>query len=148
MSAITSLSILKITSILVALFAILFPLLLSYAFKGRIAQYLSPPYSFQDIPDLSGRLAVVTGANTGIGKVTVRELARKNAHVIATTRDKVKGEAAIAEIRKELGDSVKISLVLLDLASFSSVEKAVKDIKSVISKHSLKLDILILNVSH
>jgi hypothetical protein len=68
--------IIRITSIFVAIFAISFPVLLSFAFKGRISKFISPPYSFDDIPDLSGQLAIVTGTNTGIGKVTVRELAR------------------------------------------------------------------------
>ncbi|CAG8779575.1 30819_t:CDS:2, partial [Racocetra persica] len=40
------------------------------------------------IPDLSGKVAIVTGANTGIGIVTARELARKNAHVFVASRSK------------------------------------------------------------
>jgi short-subunit dehydrogenase len=67
--------------------------------------------------------------------------------VIATARDKAKGEAAIKDLKNELGESVKISFVLLDLASFSSIEKAVKEIKSIISKQSLNLNMLILNVT-
>ena len=67
--------------------------------------------------------------------------------MIATARDKVKGEAAIEEIRKDIGFPVKISLVLMDLASFASVDNAAKEMKKLISSmKGPKLDMLILNV--
>ncbi|KDN83844.1 hypothetical protein KCH_44930 [Kitasatospora cheerisanensis KCTC 2395] len=50
------------------------------------------------IPDLTGKLAVVTGANSGIGLVTARELARAGAEVVLAVRDPARGAAAAAGI--------------------------------------------------
>ena len=51
-----------------------------------------------DLPDLSGRTAVVTGANSGIGREAARELARAGARVVLAVRDVAKGEAAAAQM--------------------------------------------------
>ncbi len=45
------------------------PLLLSWYVRGWVAKYDSPEYGFDDIPSQAGKVAVVTGGNTGIGKV-------------------------------------------------------------------------------
>lgn len=63
--------------ILVVVLAIVFPLLCSLVGGGQLATYVSPSYGFHDIPNLIGKVAIVTGSNTGIGYVTARELARK-----------------------------------------------------------------------
>ena len=68
-----------------------------------------------DLPDLDGRTAVVTGANSGIGLVTARELARVGAHVVLAVRDPERGRTAAASIT---GSS---EIRLLDLADLSSV---------------------------
>jgi NAD(P)-dependent dehydrogenase (short-subunit alcohol dehydrogenase family) len=98
-------------------------LLFSYIAGGWVAKYTSPPYSFDDIPNLAGKVAIVTGTNTGIGYVTARELARKGATVIATARSKSKGESAIAKMKSEIGSSspVDIRFMELDLASFENI---------------------------
>ncbi|HEX7136146.1 MAG TPA: oxidoreductase [Iamia sp.] len=74
-----------------------------------------------DIPDLTGRLAVVTGATSGLGTVTARELARHGAHVVLTARDPRRGAATLDRLRSAVpGASVEVRP--LDLASLASVE--------------------------
>jgi NAD(P)-dependent dehydrogenase (short-subunit alcohol dehydrogenase family) len=55
-----------------------------------------------DISQLHGRLAVVTGANSGIGWYTALELARAGSEVVLTSRTEVKGRGAVARIRQQL----------------------------------------------
>ena len=128
-------------SIVVALLAALSPLLMSIAAPGWMALYLSPPFTFNDIEDLTGKVAIVTGANTGIGKVTVRELARKGAHVIATARNQAKGKLALRDIQAELQGRGKINYLDLDLSSMNSVSSFVDSFRSL----NLPVDMLILN---
>ena len=59
---------------------------------------MAAKWSADQIPDQSGRTAVVTGANSGLGLVTARGLARAGASVVLACRDVRKGEAAAAEI--------------------------------------------------
>jgi NAD(P)-dependent dehydrogenase (short-subunit alcohol dehydrogenase family) len=72
------------------------------------------------IPDQSGRIAVVTGANSGLGLVTARELARRGALVVLACRNMEKGKAALAEVT-EAASGATPELTQLDLASLSSV---------------------------
>jgi len=72
------------------------------------------------IPTLSGRVALITGANTGIGLVTARELARAGAQVFVACRSQAKGQAALATIRAVVPDA-KLELLTLDLGDFDSV---------------------------
>lgn len=69
---------------------------------------------------MDGRVAIVTGGNTGIGKETVRGLAREGATVVLACRDAAKGEAARAELEPSVGPG-KIRVMPLDLADLSSV---------------------------
>lgn len=75
--------------------------------------------------DLSGKVAIVTGANTGIGLVTARVLAKIGAHVIIACRDTAKGQAALDTIKQATG-SDKVELMPLDLGSFASIRAFVK----------------------
>jgi NAD(P)-dependent dehydrogenase (short-subunit alcohol dehydrogenase family) len=73
-----------------------------------------------DIPDQSGRLAIVTGANSGLGLVTARELAAAGAQVIVACRNTDKGAAAAEEIRAG-APGAAAEVAALDLADLSSV---------------------------
>jgi NAD(P)-dependent dehydrogenase (short-subunit alcohol dehydrogenase family) len=77
-------------------------------------------WDVKEIPDQSGRIAVVTGANSGLGLVTARELARARARVVLACRNLDKGHAAVDEIRAAVPDA-QVQLEELDLASLASV---------------------------
>ncbi|MDT9690737.1 oxidoreductase [Streptomyces sp. P9(2023)] len=74
------------------------------------------------IPDQGGRTAVVTGANSGIGLVTARELARKGARVVLACRNEARGTAAVDAVRREV-PGVEVEFRPLDLADLSSVRE-------------------------
>ena len=75
-----------------------------------------------DMPDQSGRVAIVTGANSGLGLIDARELARAGAQVVMACRNVEKGEAAAAGIRAEV-PGADVSVEALDLADLSSVRE-------------------------
>jgi NAD(P)-dependent dehydrogenase (short-subunit alcohol dehydrogenase family) len=77
-------------------------------------------WTARDIPDLSGKVAVVTGGNGGLGLEVVRELTRKRAQVMIAARDAAKTAAARAAITTEIPDAA-VETVPLDLASLDSV---------------------------
>ncbi|MFI0446436.1 oxidoreductase [Actinomadura sp. 6N118] len=77
----------------------------------------SSKWNVTDIPDQSGRTAVVTGANSGLGIATVEALAGAGAHVVLAVRDPKRGEAAAATVR----GSVEVRR--LDLADLASVRE-------------------------
>lgn len=81
----------------------------------------SVSWTADDIPDQSGRVAVVTGANGGLGLETARELARRGAIVVMGARNQEKGERAVADIRGEI-PGARLELRTLDLASLASVK--------------------------
>src|SRR5262249_13096948 len=68
----------------------------------RVSATMADKWSAKDIPDQSGRVAVVTGANSGLGKSTARELARAGASVIIAVRNTDKGEQAATDIGREV----------------------------------------------
>ncbi len=72
---------------------------------------------------LSGKVALITGANTGIGRATAMELARLGAHVLLGSRSREKGQEAVDAIRAATGNQ-QVELFELDLASFASVREA------------------------
>jgi NAD(P)-dependent dehydrogenase (short-subunit alcohol dehydrogenase family) len=93
-----------------------------------------------DIPDQSGRTAVVTGANGGLGLETAKALAAKGAHVVMAARDQVKAGAAEHEIRSHAADA-SLELVTLDLGDQSSV----KDAAAAIADAHPVVDLLVNN---
>ncbi|MFG1627424.1 oxidoreductase [Kribbella sp. NPDC049227] len=84
-----------------------------------------------DVPDQSGRIAVVTGASAGLGLETARVLAARGATVVLACRDTAKGAAALGGAR----------VVELDLASLRSVREAAENIRSTCPR----LDLLVNN---
>jgi len=81
---------------------------------------MSEKWTAEQIPDQTGRTAVVTGANSGLGLVVARELARAGADVVVACRDTGKGEAAADSIRGDV-PGASVSVEELDLASLASV---------------------------
>ncbi|KAG8988878.1 hypothetical protein FRB90_002509 [Tulasnella sp. 427] len=81
----------------------------------------------RDIPDLSGKVMIVTGGNTGIGKETVKALVAKNAKVYMASRSKSRADQAIADIREQTGkDAIFLEL---DLANLDAVTRAANEFK-------------------
>ncbi|KLO08983.1 NAD-P-binding protein [Schizopora paradoxa] len=87
-----------------------------------------PAYTPKDIPDLTGKVMIVTGGNTGIGKETIKALLPKNAKVYMASRSRSKAEAAIEELEKETGK--KAIFLELDLADLASVKRAAEAFQS------------------
>jgi NAD(P)-dependent dehydrogenase (short-subunit alcohol dehydrogenase family) len=83
---------------------------------------MSTKWSADQIADQTGRTAVVTGANSGLGLVTARELAQHGATVVLACRNVEKGEAAAAEIRAAVPDA-RLQVSELDLSSLASVRR-------------------------
>jgi NAD(P)-dependent dehydrogenase (short-subunit alcohol dehydrogenase family) len=77
-------------------------------------------WTANDIPDQSGRTAVVTGANTGLGYCTTRELARRGARVLLACRSEKRGKEALDRLQAEV-PSCRAGYRHLDLADLSSV---------------------------
>jgi NAD(P)-dependent dehydrogenase (short-subunit alcohol dehydrogenase family) len=75
-----------------------------------------------DIQDQSGKVFIVTGANSGLGLYAAKGLAEKGATVVMAVRNEAKGEAAVQEILEEFPNA-KLDLMILDLASFSSIKE-------------------------
>jgi NAD(P)-dependent dehydrogenase (short-subunit alcohol dehydrogenase family) len=95
------------------------------------------PWTAADIPDLAGRQAIVTGANSGLGLQIALELARHGARVTLAVRNSEKGEAAIARIT-DTAPRADVQLAALDLADLDSV-------RTFASNRSEPIDILVNN---
>jgi len=94
----------------------------------------------EDIGDLTGKLAVVTGANSGIGFETARALALHGAQVVLACRNPQKGEEAVARLRSESSEA-RVEFLQLDLSSLASVS----DFASALNQRFDWLDMLVNN---
>ncbi|XP_054469277.1 dehydrogenase/reductase SDR family member 13-like [Anoplopoma fimbria] len=94
----------------------------------------------QSAARLEGKTAVITGANTGIGKTTAKDLARRGCRLILACRDRRRGEDAVREIIQETGNS-QVIFMQLDLASLQSVRSFANDFL----RSESRLDLLINN---
>ena len=111
-------------------------------FKKRFDAWLRGPTSGSEAKaSLDGRVVAITGANTGIGKVTAHEISKKGGRVIMLCRDMEKAYAAARDINKDTGNQVDV--VKLDLASFQSIRECAT---ALIEKED-KIDILINNAA-
>jgi NAD(P)-dependent dehydrogenase (short-subunit alcohol dehydrogenase family) len=93
-----------------------------------------------DIPDQTGRTAVVTGANGGLGLETARALGAAGAHVVMAVRNQEKAGAAVEDIHRTAPEA-SLELVALDLSSQASVREAAEQI---LAAHP-RLEILVNN---
>ncbi|WP_235216952.1 SDR family oxidoreductase [Archangium violaceum] len=89
---------------------------------------------------MQGKVCLITGATSGIGLESARALARAGATVVLSGRDKSRGEAALAEVRRTVPDA-KLGLLLADLTSLASVHQLAKDFRARYSR----LDVLLNN---
>ncbi|KXN81048.1 hypothetical protein AN958_06170 [Leucoagaricus sp. SymC.cos] len=92
-----------------------------------------------DIPDLSGKVIIVTGGNSGIGKETVKALLFKRAKVYIASHNEERANAAIQEL--EAATNYKAHFLKVDLASLRSVKAAAEEFRRL----EIKLDVLINN---
>jgi NAD(P)-dependent dehydrogenase (short-subunit alcohol dehydrogenase family) len=100
-------------------------------------------WSDADIPDQSGRVVIVTGANTGLGYHTAAALAFHGAHVVLAVRNLEKGKAALARIvaAQAGGPKPDVTLQELDLTSLDAVRAAAAELR----KAYPRIDLLINN---
>lgn len=98
-------------------------------------------FTSKDIPSLQGKVIIVTGGNSGLGKYTVLELARHEPKEIwLTARSIDKADEAIEEIKQKV-PGANLKPLVLDLTSFDSIKAAARTFTNV----SQRLDIMILN---
>src|SRR6516164_8572063 len=101
---------------------------------------MSAKWTSDDVPGQHGRLAVVTGANTGLGFETARVLAARGASVVLAGRDTEKGKAAAARIAGT-APGADVTVQPLDLASLDSIRAAAAELRA---SHP-RIDLLINN---
>ncbi|MFJ1575385.1 SDR family NAD(P)-dependent oxidoreductase [Streptomyces sp. NPDC088182] len=89
----------------------------------------TPKWTTADIPDQTGRTAVITGANTGLGFETAAALAARGAHVVLAVRNLDKGKEAAARISARTPGAA-LTLQRLDLSSLDSVRTAADELRA------------------
>jgi len=97
-------------------------------------------WTADDIPDLTGKVIIVTGANSGIGYEAAREFARKGAQTILACRNMDKAQVAVATIQVGMPEA-QVEIMQLDLASQTSVHRFADEFKAKYDR----LDVLLNN---
>src|SRR5215218_5681561 len=97
-------------------------------------------WSTRDMPDLTGRRAVITGVTGGLGLQTAIGLARKGADLVVTARDERKAETAVGQISLE-APGTRTEVVSLDLADLADVGRAAAEVSAAYDR----IDILVNN---
>jgi NAD(P)-dependent dehydrogenase (short-subunit alcohol dehydrogenase family) len=100
----------------------------------------SGKWTAEQIPSQAGRVALVTGANSGIGYRTALELARHGAHVLLGCRNEAKGRAALERLQRE-APGASAEVVELDMASLESI----RAFAAAFGARGVALDLLINN---
>ena len=101
---------------------------------------LSPTrWTAADVPDQRGKVALVTGANSGLGLHTTIALADRGARVLMACRDAGRAEAALKRVRAQVPGAA-VELVTLDLASLASIESAAAEIATRVGALDLLVD--------
>lgn len=85
----------------------------------------SPQWTADNISDLSGKVFIVTGGSSGIGKETCKQLLLKNAKVYLAARSESKAQAALDELEKETGK--KAFFQQLDLGDLDAIKKSAQE---------------------
>lgn len=98
---------------------------------------MSPRWTLADVPDLDGRVAVITGANSGLGLQITKDVAAAGARVVMACRNPDRAASARREVLAT-GPRGTVELLELDLADLSSVERAATELSSRVDR----LDIL------
>ncbi|KAI9494536.1 hypothetical protein BDB00DRAFT_818425 [Zychaea mexicana] len=101
--------------------------------------FFSKNFDFSKIPDLTGKIAIITGSNTGIGKVCALEMARQNCQIIVASRSEEKGQAAVTEIKSATGND-KVEFMKLDLLSLEAVKAFAEEFTAKFDKLHILLN--------
>ena len=95
---------------------------------------LSSGGTYSGSPDLTGKVVVITGGNSGLGLESGYRLAKMGAEVVLGCRSMSRGSAAVKQIEKRCAGSCKVQAMQLDLASFGSIEAFADAFKSKYNK--------------
>ena len=101
---------------------------------------MSAKWTAADVPDQSGRVAIVTGANSGIGYGAAAVLAAKGAHTVLAVRNLEKGNDAVERIRAA-SPNATVTVQQLDLTSLDDIRKAADELRA----NFPRIDLLINN---
>jgi len=92
------------------------------------------------LSEMKGKICIVTGSNSGIGKETALALAKMGATVVMVVRNQERGEKAQREIIKQIGNE-SVELMICDLSSMDSIRRFAKEFKNKYKR----LDVLVNN---